>query len=429
MNKETGLRYYGHVSAIDPAGLKRLRIKRELSQETLAERAKVSVRAVQKAEQGKNIDRENAAAIADALGETLEKLFRVEGGEIARGDRGDPHPETKDARWMNFLATLPWQEPYHVTDCAWVYRFPGVGVDAIELTYDSERQSPRYDRIMPESALAAVNSWHDPNPQREAKIRKEPWGLQVRLERVEFSHPRRQHVFTLAPAKFLYYVAIQQRLWSDPALRDLRNGAFDNGLPTGSALILPSQFAIHMGVITREGAVLLRQRREDTPLYASAWEAGIGEFMHGPKYSGDFPHFVRGKPSLAKLLKNAVAEELGYKGARPNDFAIYGFAIEHQTLAPKLLVIYTSDVDIEVLCEGGKRKKSKKGQDVKTVAPDWSPDVRSIKLNPQEIAMALKRFPDWGPTSRLTLMLALRHNADSPEEHLALVEEVKNLMS
>jgi hypothetical protein len=281
------------------------------------------------------------------------------------------------------------------------------------------------------SAREAVQSWHHQDPKREADIRSEPWGQQVRLERVEFSHSRGRHVFRLVPINFLYYVALQQRLWSDPGLHHLRQSIFGNavgGLHTGATLVLPSHFAIHMGVITQSGFVLLRQRRPDTELYPSAWEAGVGEFMHGPNYDGDFPHFVRGRPNLGQFLKNAVAEELGYGGARPSDFTIYGFAIEHQTLAPKLLVLYTSDADIEVLCEGGTEKKNGNSSGQKISPQDWSPDVRSIKLDPQEIATALKRFPKWGPTSRLTLMLALKHSAKSAEEHLALVEEVNSLM-
>jgi hypothetical protein len=57
-----------------------------------------------------------------------------------------------------------------------------------------------------------------------------------------------------------------------------------------------------------------------------------------------------------------------------------------------------------------------------------SPDVRAIKLNPMEIAKALRRFQDWGPTSRLTLMLALRQVADTEEAYWVLVEETRRMM-
>src|SRR5262249_13795847 len=141
---------------------------------------------------------------------------------IARRNEGpgSDSPELQDSQWMNFLATLHWQAPYGVTDCAWVYRCPGIGVNDVELTYISDPPTSRYDMTMPKSALAAVNGWHHPNPRKEQEIRKEPWGLQVRLECAEFSHSKGRHLFTLTPMKYLYYVAIQQRLRSNPELHD-----------------------------------------------------------------------------------------------------------------------------------------------------------------------------------------------------------------
>src|SRR5207237_3398663 len=83
-----------------------------------------------------------------------------------------------------------------------------------------------------------------------------------------------------------------------------------------------------LAVVSQDGYLLLRRRSSDTELYPSAWEAGIGEFMHGPENTPDpeyksgprhsqFPHFTEnGLPDLFLFLKNAVAEELGYHEAQ-----------------------------------------------------------------------------------------------------------------
>jgi transcriptional regulator with XRE-family HTH domain len=437
----TGVRHYKKMKALIPSQLAALRAH-QWTQEQFSEHTRLSVRRISEAENGRAIPARCAEIYARGLDRPVEQLFSYFGAVSVRQSQQvsmvrltskevevkTVNSERIDVQWMQFVRTLPWQEPYRVTECAWVYRFPGVGVDAIELSYDGTLAYP-HEVTLPIPVRKAAKRWHHPDPMKERRIREEEWGLQVRLERVESSHAG-AHVFHLTPMKYLYYVAAQQKLWSDHRLRNLRNRAFDNavrGLQMGSRMILPSHFAIHLGVITRQGFALLRQRRDDTELYPSAWEAGIGEFMHGPKYKGHFPHFVRGKPNLAQFLKNAVEEELGYSKARACDFAIYGFAIEHQTLAPKLLVLYTSDADIEVLCEGGKKKTMKRGRERSKGAADWSPDVRAIKLNPREIATALRRFSDWGPTSRLTLMLALQQTADSEKQYWALVEEVHQL--
>jgi DNA-binding XRE family transcriptional regulator len=444
MMAKTGVRHYKQMKAINPPQLGAVRAK-QWTQEQFAGNTGLPVTSISEAENNKLISLRCAEMYAKGLGRPVEDLFFcVQKGASISSEQSsgvpsstnlspailDRHPEKNDVQWMQLLKALPWQDSYCITECAWVYRFPGVGVDAIKLSYDGDRKSSQYSVNMPTLVCKAAKRWHHKHNEKEEEIRAEKWGLQVRLERVESRHAA-AHVLRLSPMKYLYYVAVQQKLWSDFHLRTLRKKAFDNavkGLPAGSPMVLPSHFAIHMGVITRDGFALLRQRREDTELYPSAWEAGIGEFMHGPKYKGRFPHFLRGKPNLTLFLKNAVAEELGYFKARASDFAIYGFAVEHQTLAPKLIVVYTSDADIDILCEGGKNRTITWGRKRKKVETDWSPDVRAIKLNPIEIAKAFRRFPDWGPTSRLTLMLALRQVADTEEAYWILVEEIRRMM-
>ncbi len=75
------------------------------------------------------------------------------------------------------------------------------------------------------------------------------------------------------------------------------------------------------------------------------------EYQSGPDHS-HFPHFTEnGLPDLFLFLKNAVAEELGYHEARQENFRLYGFAVEYETLAPKLLVVYNADCTIATLLE------------------------------------------------------------------------------
>jgi len=209
-------------------------------------------------------------------------------------------------------------------------------------------------------------------------------------------------------------VAIQAQLGESENM-SLRERTFRNalmGLREREILELPSQFAVHIAVVSCDGKVLLRQRVVNTPLYPEAWEAGVGEFMHGPEHKTKFPHFVEnGNPNLSLYLKNAVAEELIYSEAKPDDFRLRGFAVEYLTLAPKLLVVYKSDAPMEILLEGARHAK------------DSTPTVSAVRLTPRGIAQALHEYKKWGPTSKLAMMLALTQDA-SPKEEVSICKEV-----
>lgn len=440
MGKEIDLQYYRRVEAISPKALQELRERTGLGQEGFAEYAKISVRPLQRAEQGKPIQIEKATAIARALGTPLEALFqaarkRVEEGQTIQASpsiqntlESGAHPEITDRRWMQLLDSLEHHQTYRVTDCAWVCRLPGLATHHIDLEYHSNLDP--YDPGVSDAVQKALSSYRHPSQDKDAEMRSDPEGKLVRLVRFATEHDPLRVVFHLAPSRYLYYAAVHGRLL-EPELRELRERAFTNVLQDfrqEAPLLLPSHFALHMGVITKEGYALLRQRRGNTELFTSAWEAGLGEFMHGPEHGGDCPHFSRSKPSLELFLKNAVAEELGYRGAKAKDFTIHGFAVEYQSLAPKLLVLYRSDAGIDLLREGATTDKGEQREKGKPSATDFAQDARAIKLNPQEIAKALKQHPRWGPTSRLVLMLALERSAANREDGLALVEEANVLL-
>ena len=134
--------------------------------------------------------------------------------------------------------------------------------------------------------------------------------------------------------------------------------------------------------------------------------------MHGPEHTPDpeyesgpyhaqFPHFTEnGLPNLFLFLKHAVAEELGYHEAQQENFHLYGFAVEYETLAPKLIVVYHADSTIATLLESAKHAK------------DRARELSSLELTPHAIAKACSssRYSSWGPTSKLVMLLALKQD-------------------
>src|SRR5579871_4787833 len=198
----TGARHYKKMKALNPSQLGPLRAQ-QWTQEEFSEKTSLSVNRISEAETGKVIPGRCAQIYAGGLNRSVEDLFSyVHAGVASQSERAsipssslkeenvgvaDHHPETRDSQWMEFLTKLSWQEPYHVTECAWVYRFPGVGVDSIKLSYNGQGRSSRYDPMLTPIRKAAER-WHHPEAEKEGLIRGEEWGLQVRLERVESSH-------------------------------------------------------------------------------------------------------------------------------------------------------------------------------------------------------------------------------------------------
>ncbi len=255
---------------------------------------------------------------------------------------------------------------------------------------------------------------------RLSELIKEDWGLQVRLKRKHYDHEGCTILF-LSPMKYIYYLSILRRMY-EPELRNLRNEVLINILKfnKGSSLLLPSNFAIHMAIVTKDNKALLRQRSSETELYPEAWEAGIGEFMHGPSYNkeGEYPHFSEGEPNLSLYLRNAVKEELGYTEEKEDCFRLYGFAIEYLTLAPKLIVVYNSSgtsTDIAKTVTNAKDKGR---------AHKW-PD---FTIN--ELVSAFKdkeKYPSWGPTSKLALILSLTQGKTETQKK-GILEIIKQRM-
>jgi len=314
--------------------------------------------------------------------------------------------------------------------CAWVIAW-GLGeeVSNIELVCDSSIQ---YESTMPDSLRQVLDDWCEKNQTKCHEKRRDPVGALVRLEKVEWSHSTYKYFVLLSPGRYLSYVAIHPHL-GKVQLRPLREAQLDNalkGLKNGEYLRLPSNFALHMAVVSQDGYLLLRRRSSDTELYPSAWEAGIGEFMHGPENTpspeyesgprhSQFPHFTdNGLPDLFLFLKNAVAEELGYHEAQQENFCLYGFAVEYETLAPKLLVVYNANCMITDLLESAKKAK------------DRARELSSLELTPRAIAKAFSNahYASWGSTSKLVMLLALKQDfmakgrVDQSSEMIGLID-------
>jgi hypothetical protein len=346
----------------------------------------------------------------------------------------DPQDEPPAQRLWNEATDHEHNLALHDFEWAWVtpFRVP-LRIKDFHLTYRAD--SPPYEKLMPPLASKGLEWWRGDQIKkgkatRTARLEAEPMGLQVRLVGMRFAHELGQrHHIDLAPAKFLHYIAIQQNLWAEE-LHELRQRVFENAIRAINdevPLMLPCTFAIHMAAISSDQKALLR-RRDKTPIYPLAWEAGPGELMHGPEYTKaeilhhgrtdeDFPHFnEQGEPDFSLYLRNTVKEELSYKNAKDDDFLIYGMAVEWRTLAPKLIVVYQSDVLIDVLVEGAKR------------SPERPRAVSSIDLSVDGITTSFTngQYPTWGPTSKLALLLALvqRDGENQVKEVQARMDEL-----
>jgi hypothetical protein len=294
---------------------------------------------------------------------------------------------------------------------------PGRPINYFDVTYDA-RPGQYFDEKAHPMVSDAIALWAEENPTRYDELAAESWGQQVRLSRLTYDHEAFRYTLHLEPIKYLHYVSTHARLWSRQ-LASLRESAFTNavdGIIRFEPLTLPSHFCIHMAILDRTGRALLRQRRFHAELFPGAWEVGMGEFMHGPA-KALFPAFsADGRPSLDMFLRSSVAEETAYEGARAEDFRVYGLAVEYRTLAPKLLVIYRSDLEIHDIIDGARRAK------------DFCQDAGSVEVTPQGVAATFgdkESYPSWGPTSKLILWLALLDQGTSERERGQISQDLE----
>lgn len=130
----------------------------------------------------------------------------------------DPHDHDNRRlrdRWYKELC----EEQRAVLDdeCAWVIPLCEP-IEGIELFY-SCAEDKRYDRMLPPLGEAALERWSTSHPDAYRDRCEEPWGDQVRFDGMKYLHSRphagsAKYRFSLSPIKYLYYVALQARLWS-----------------------------------------------------------------------------------------------------------------------------------------------------------------------------------------------------------------------
>jgi hypothetical protein len=325
--------------------------------------------------------------------------------------------------------------------CAWVIMWQGgERIANITFVYDDQPDANRYTSTLQDDLLHAVDEWGRANPERYHELKEQAECVAVRIrkaKRLQYlgksAVPEWKFCIWLEPSSHLYHVAIHAQL-GKPALRSVRQKYFHNaliGLESGQQLELPSHFALHVAVVSRDRYLLLRQRIRSASHYPLAWEAGVGELIHGPgPMDGSIPevrtdpghavfnHFSKERtPDLFLFLKGAIAEELGYRGARQGDFRLYGFAVEYQTLGPKLLAVYNSDRTIDELL------RSARGKDVKDPARDLS----SVELTPRAISEACSNatYASWEPKSKLLMLLALKQDLEATGTHDQSLEIAK----
>jgi len=313
--------------------------------------------------------------------------------------------------------------------CAWVIVWQGgEKIANIAFVYDDQPDASRYTSTLQDDLLHVIDEWGMVNPERYHELKEDAECIAVRMRkarRVQYLGksvvPEWKFCIWLEPSRHLYYVAIHPQM-GKPALRSVRQKYFHNaliGLESGQELALPSHFALHVAVVSKDRHLLLRQRIRSASHYPLAWEAGVGELIHGPgPLNGPVPevrtdpghavfsHFRKERtPDLFLFLKNAIAEELGYRGARQGDFRLYGFAVEYQTLGPKLLAVYNSDRTIEELL------RTARGKDVK----DPARDLDSVDMTPRAIeeAFSSTKYASWEPKSKLLILLALKQNLEA----------------
>jgi hypothetical protein len=313
-------------------------------------------------------------------------------------------------------------------ECAWVIAWQGgERIASVELRYDDQPDASRYTCTLQDDFLQAIADWGKTKPERYQELLEQAECVAIRIVRARRLHysgksaaPQSKFCIWLEPTRYLYYVGIHTQL-GKPALRALRQTYFSNALldfESGQPLHLPANFALHVVVVSKDRHLLLRQRNRSVSNYPSAWEAGVGEFMHGPgPMHGPVPevrtdpgyaafrHFSKTRnPDLFLFLRNAIAEELGYPGARPGNFRLYGFAIEYQTLAPKLLAVYNADRTIEELLQSARGN-----------VKDPARNLSSIALTPRAITEAFShaRYASWEPKAKLLILLALKQDLEA----------------
>jgi hypothetical protein len=258
--------------------------------------------------------------------------------------------------------------------------------------------------------------------------------LRARLESCTLVHSPGEETsyrIELSDVPHLHYKVLHDGLadMTNPTLQKLRAQSFKNALAfldwnaCPSRPRLPSHFALHMAIVTTDKKLLMRFRT-GAKQFNNHWEISNGEFFNGPDYTGSkkgcFPHCdANGNPDINMFLSEAVREEFGYAGAQPDQFTVWGFAVEQRTLAPKMTVLFESRLSkeewerhIRTAAEAGKRHSF----------VDLSPTALAAKFRNQE-------YLPLTPLSKLSATYALANLYVDYEDKRAALQELHDALA
>jgi len=269
--------------------------------------------------------------------------------------------------------------------------------DRVKLRYEPERRL--YGQNMPDQVRYVFDHSIKKNDNELRKFMGEPEGKRLRIESIQLAAQEKgyPYVIVLSPTVYLYYEAVHHYLSDYPRLR---RDVFDNAVgfvTKNETPILPSTFAYHTLVISKDKRFIARYRT-GTALWPEHWEASMGEFVHGPK-DNEFQRFKHGKKeqTLRECIEEGKTDERARIGGAVERYVALGMAVEHYTLSPKLMVLVFSEAPAAKLAEGFKKS-------VEGAGP-----VADFELSPKGVAEAIfgPEYPDWTPESKLAILGAL----------------------
>ena len=225
----------------------------------------------------------------------------------------------------------------------------------IKLLYDRDKTWIYDEHSMPDAIKPIYQQWSQEKRRRHQELVKESDRRRARLLSADYDDETGSIKIRLSHIKYLFYEAVHAEL-NRKRYRHIREEIFENTvqfLENGQSPVLPSHFALHLGVLTRDNKLLFRKRTK-AALFRNFWEIGIGEFFNGPKIRRYRHCKPKDQPNMVEFARQSVNEELGYNKAAPEDFTFFGIGVEYRSLAPKLLGVYASKLTSKQLLKTSK---------------------------------------------------------------------------
>lgn len=254
--------------------LKTLRIKLGLNQETLAERANVSLKVVQRAEQGKNIEESNAAAIAKTLGEPVERLFNAD----LRSAVAAPDPAATTTNYDVAFAELVtrFKDPK-------ISAYPGFGWGtALSLQDAPDCQGwPILDVQLQYRSSEPFRLQREKQKEYARYFKTFREQKRFNEDNTKFMLEQNPTAFSDAPSLVL---RVKECKWSEIQFyRDNvansaeRNGLLEEMIEGSLCVRFPHSLCMHMVVMTADNKLLITRRSPKVSYYPGAWSCSVEE--------------------------------------------------------------------------------------------------------------------------------------------------------